>query len=101
MTTCIITGCALVDGNRALWGDLHSIGESWVFNGVLDSRGNAAWEHDGFLGREVKALEILPAASAVHYAFERRGVVVVPKAAARLNQPALAYVLSSPHGVTP
>lgn len=92
MTTCIITGCALVDGDRSLWGDLHAVGESYVFNGVVDARGHAGWEYNTHIAHTTKALEIIPAASATHYAFERRGVVVIPKGAARLNHAATQYL---------
>jgi hypothetical protein len=41
---CVITGCALVDGDRWLAGDLYKDGETYVFNGNVTEGGEPNWQ---------------------------------------------------------
>lgn len=90
MANCIITGCSLVRGGSWVHGDLHEEGGCYIFNAVLNTskglaQGEAAWEYDGE-PQDLKVVEIRG-----NY-FERRGVIVVSKAYARLNDAALHYL---------
>lgn len=85
---CIITGCYLVAGNKKVHGDLHAGGQCYVFNAVLDEHGQASWLHGPFEEGH-RALLIHPNADY----WERRGVIVIPKMNATLNQGAADYFL--------
>lgn len=92
---CLITGCALVDDTqaRSVWGDLHRIGDTFIFNAVLDPDREAAWQYgkDAACPNVVKQLTIrsnCPAAAV----FERRGVIIVHIGWADLNQAAQDYI---------
>lgn len=93
--TCIITGCALVDDRqgRCVWGDLHEIGESYVFNAVLD-HGETAWQHGAPVHDHMKQLVIADKCPADAW-FERRGVFVLAKQWGELNRPAREYLMRS------
>jgi hypothetical protein len=88
---CLITGCALVDGNRQVWGDLHAVGDCYVFNAVLFG-GETAWQYNEPTPSTMKQVEVL-GSSAI---FERRGVLIFPQAAATLNPAAEAYLKGAP-----
>ena len=89
--TCLITGCALVDDvqQRAVWGDLHRIGDVYVFNAVLDANREAAWQEgdDAHCPNVMKQLVLARSFPEAAY-FERRGVVIVHTSQASLNQAA-------------
>jgi len=87
---CLITGCALVDEDerRTVWGDLHTYGQTYVFNAVLQGRGETAWQYDAMPHDGMRQLIITPGS----LYFERRGVIVVPLDSARLNPAAFTYV---------
>ena len=89
----IITGCALADelNERTVWGDLWIIGDVYIFNAVLDSNGDAAWQ-DGHSPNTMKSLHIRLNVDI----FERRGVIVVQRKDALLNPVAEAYVKELP-----
>lgn len=93
--TCIITGCALVttwDGAWA-WGDLHELAGCYVFNAaVIPSRTEPVWHHYADAKDNVgqKQLRILSGDASIY--FERRGVFVIPKMNAELNEAAAASV---------
>jgi len=91
---CLITGCLLVKdrGDLAVWGDLHQLGDCYVFNAVLNAHGEADWNPDHVLHSHLKYLELaeLPFPS-----FERRGVITFPKYAATLSAAALTYIRTS------
>lgn len=84
---CLITGCALVkdEGRAWAWGDLHRLGDCFIFNAVLED-GQAKWHNTPFEeGR--KAMVMRPEAPY----FERRGVIVIPCAECDANVPAAVY----------
>ena len=45
MTNCIITGCALFleYSHSFAWGDMHLLGDRFIFNGNTDRDGRMAW----------------------------------------------------------
>ena len=92
--TCLITGCLLVKdrGDLAVWGDLHQIEDCYVFNAVLDERGEADWNPDHVLHSHLKYLEL---AGVFFPSFGRRGVIIFPRWAATLSAAALAYIRTS------
>jgi hypothetical protein len=84
---CIITGAELFDEQSCRWvhGDLHRVGDAYVFNAVLDEKGEAAWTE----GEPEGTQRVLQ----VHgYYFERRGLFVCDRTAASLNKAAREYV---------
>jgi len=84
---CVITGCALVHHGRWIAGDLFDAGDHWVFNGN--------WNRS-----EPNEPTWITRMDACHYRcrfeptdwFERRGVFVIHKSNANLNQDALEYI---------
>jgi hypothetical protein len=94
--TCLITGCALYlqHSEVYVWGDLHLIGGSFVFNGCIEPlTGGLRWETDSTPPRNRRAL-VIPVGE--HY-FERRGVLVVRASRSLLNAEARDYVGDAPH----
>lgn len=102
MTKCLITGCNLVDdaGGRWCHGDLHEVGDCYVFNACLiqeDSlpeeqvKGETAWNYEGGTPEGSKLLVLLLYAQP----FERRGVIVVHKAQTFFNKAAADYLLGA------
>lgn len=89
----IITGCALVDeyNERQVWGDLWTMGDVCIFNAVLDSKGEAAWQ-DGYPPNTMKAIHVHPLSDV----FNRRGVIVVRSEETHLNPVAEAYLAKVP-----
>ena len=91
--TCVITGCAFhdADQDRSLWGDLHEIGDCWVFNGVVAGN-QAQWQY----GDDARVPDVTPTISAnvplPSMMFEKRGVIVLPKGCAVLNKAALKRI---------
>lgn len=82
---CVITGCALVDGNRWIAGDLFDAGAYWVFNGNYD---HEACRPEWISGE-------------LHYVnritlggrwMEKRGIFFLPKNDTQLNQAAIDYI---------
>lgn len=45
MTTCPITGCRLIIGDRHVWGDLHANDNSFIFVAVRDDCRQTNWQH--------------------------------------------------------
>ena len=93
--TCIIIGCAFVDEarQRCVWGDLHQIDGVYVFNAVLNPKGEAAWQYsDDFVVPEVTKQVILNETCPDFDYFERRGVIIVNRIFAKLNTAARKYL---------
>jgi hypothetical protein len=84
--TCLITGCALINGSSTVHGDLHEIGNVYIFNACLDN-GEAAWR-DIDVNISPRQIDITNS----DY-FERRGVFVTHKQTG-LNQAAFDYILA-------
>lgn len=83
---CIITGCALVNESLQEWvaGDLFDSDEFYVFNGNFDVASfRASW---------LKGPPSYSKVLAPWDYWERRGVFIIPKEMANLNQAALAYI---------
>jgi hypothetical protein len=84
---CIITGCKMViqEEGKSLWGDLHAMGSTLVFNGVLDHRNEPMWSFGDTptTGRVV----------VVHgFYYEKRGVIVVNKGGVSFNDAAASHI---------
>jgi hypothetical protein len=88
--TCLITGCYLHRPEvGAAWGDLHKVGDCFVFNAVLDEKGETRLMTQSQLpARGDKGLYVREGADV----FERRGVIIVPCNQAHLNLAAERYV---------
>ena len=96
--TCLITGCALTFENEAksVWGDLHRIGDAYVFNAVLID-GEARWQYgpDAACPNVMKQL-VVSSRCPPDGIFERRGVIVVHHDWAELNRAAQDYLEGAP-----
>lgn len=94
----IITGATLHDelSGRSLHGDLWMDGGTFIFNGVVDKRGEAAWVYGEELPKDARALIILENIYSPYNYFERRGVVVVDGTRAALTPAAQAYINGAP-----
>ena len=87
----LITGCELfvkAEG-KMLHGDLHSIWETWVFQGIGGDRG-ASWYYPVDLDAELWRIPNLLTVTGEY--LERGTVIVIPMGAAHLNSAGLAYV---------
>lgn len=83
---CLITGCYLyniADDNHC-YGDLHEVGDCYVFNAVL-REAQARWEGGNPFGKILNLRDGAPY-------FERRGVIIVPKSYTYLNSTAGDYI---------
>lgn len=80
--TCLITGCSLSADGLFYHGDLHRIGESYVFNAVIDRAGDTVPNTSPTDPRVIVAQEW----------FVRRGLFVIPKGAAELNAEATSFL---------
>lgn len=79
---CLITGCALYHADTGLfyWGDLHEIGDTYIFNGVV----NASSESEPPVGIRLIT---------VHgHCFERRDLWVIHLSQATLNDKAKEHI---------
>lgn len=87
---CVITGCALCNGGAWVAADLFDAGDWWVVNGNCQFHGNGSASPQWLSGRPTytKNISIIPGAPW----FERRGVFVIHKSCAVLNQAALDYI---------
>lgn len=94
-TTCLITGCALYlqHSQAYAWGDLHTQGDRFIFNGALDRDGRLHWASR----QPPEPARALTIPVGEEY-FERRGVLVCRASRALLNVQALAYLDDAPHG---
>ena len=79
---CLITDCALyhTDSGKTFWGDLHEIGDTYIFNGVP----NASSQFEAHPDHKLIT---------VHgYCFERRDVWVIHLSQATLNTKAKEHI---------
>jgi hypothetical protein len=90
--TCIITGCVLRNGGQNVGGDLHRIGDAYVFNAIVTENGATRWVDDDTYSHYQREVD---ASGSVQY-FERRGVVVFSRAGAVLNEAAHNYLRGTP-----
>lgn len=85
---CLVTGASLYVPNerKCAHGDLHRVGDAFVFNACLGENGQTAWMYN----------EPVPSYKGIvcdsNFFFERRGVIVMPAGAASLNPAAEAYI---------
>lgn len=87
---CVITGMDLwvESSNQGIHGDLFDFDDMWVVNGVV-CRTEADWYYDKNQAGVSPFILHVPNASSY---FERRGMVLVPKGLAYLNDAAYHYV---------
>ena len=87
---CLITGCELIirEEGKMLHGDLHALGGTWIFNGVVNDF-EALWHFkDELLDRRFS-----PYVLTLHGPyFERRGVIVFDPLHCTPNPAAMAYL---------
>lgn len=95
--TCIITGCALVDpaNDRSVWGDLHQIGSTYVFNACLE-HGETAWQTPMPSMLDTTPSLTIDPSLPQDYQFERRGVVILLAAGGEFNAAARKRVHGGP-----
>lgn len=86
---CIITGCGLYvsNENKYAHGDLHQVGDCYVFNACL-SDGETFWWTPS---NETPMSKIVVATDSNFY-FERRGVIVFSVNSAILSGPARRHI---------
>lgn len=79
---CLITGCALFNpaSGAVTWGDLHALGDTYIFNGVPELSSTFVIDHNHKM------------ISVYGEFFERRNVWVFPKTAGILNHLAETYI---------
>jgi hypothetical protein len=89
---CLITGCDLVCINTAstAHGDLHQVGEAFIFNAVRDAHGETHWRHEE-APRSTRLIYVH-----TDHAFERRGVIVFHTTAAQLSDEARRHIQETP-----
>lgn len=91
----IITGCAFHDpqSGRWVWGDLWQLGDTYIFNAVLE-KGEAAW----VFGEPDPARKAISRNDGPYHSsmFDRRGVLVIHKSDTTLNQAAREYLHATP-----
>jgi len=97
MTTCLITGCAMRIGGSTLWGDLHELGDVYIFNAVTGPDGKASAAYNPQTeGPDVRWIEVFDDCPS-SLLFERRGIIVVSKAATVLNDVAREFLAGWEH----
>jgi len=86
---CFITGCALYNhsNNSSAWGDLWHLGDMWIFNAIVNAKGEAILDYNNPHIKEEKKCLI----TSGQLFFSRRGVFVIPKLDASLNELARLY----------
>lgn len=90
---CIITGCNLYDPAYFRWvhGDLHQTQDIYVFNACLDEKGESRWI-SGTAPEDERMLVCMED----YNIWVRRGVFVIPKMYAYLNDLAAKYLKEVP-----
>lgn len=88
---CVITGCGFYDPfkREVIWGDLFDGGSYWILNGNAWQGGQASWSVVAAPPEKIKCL--IGKGKPFGY-FERKGVVVIDKIDAELNQLAKDYL---------
>jgi len=84
---CVITGCDLTDGESHIHGDLHELGDVYIFNACLDEEWQASRDYHNLPHKNAKVITCSAA-----FFFERRGVIIFPKYCTFLNQAAKDYL---------
>jgi hypothetical protein len=87
---CVITGLALRDGDVWVAADLFDAGDWWVVNVNCQFHGNGSVSPHWLQGPShyTKTIDIDPGC----LWFERRGIFVIHKTCATLNQAAIDYI---------
>lgn len=85
--TCIITGCVAFNGHQWVGGDLHQIGNCFVFNCCMNS-GEAAWGAREEWSHYTKEVDFSQSPDC----WERRGTIVAEGRPGMLNNVALEYL---------
>ena len=83
----IIKGCTLIrsSDNKWLYGDLHELGDVYIFNAILHTDGKAHWQMGLYDGG--KSVSVSP-----EYTYNKHGVLVFSKLTATLNTGAKNYL---------
>ena len=93
--TTIITGCRLYDReqDRQVWGDLWNVGGNFVFNACM-LNGESDWKDiNKFIEPDRPGNIEKSLTASLSRCFERRGVIIIPYAAAPiLNYSAQIYL---------
>lgn len=96
--TTIITGCRLYDReqDREVWGDLWNVGGNFLFNACV-VQGESDWKPINKFSEPERPGKVEKTLTAnLSCCFERRGVIVIPYAAAPvLNYNAQIYLKGS------
>ena len=92
---CLFTGCTLhiPQEGKALHGDLHSIGSTYIFNGVLHGFDTAWMYGDEALELTKDTRRVITLREGRAY-FDRRGVVVFQALDCKFNTTASNYLKS-------
>lgn len=87
--TCIITGCTAILGGEYVGGDLHIIGNCYVFNAIVDEKCNPLTSFDpDTYSHYSKQIDF----STFARMYEKRGVYIAPISQCVLNEEAQNYV---------
>lgn len=88
--TCIITGAVAFNGHAWVGGDLHQIGDCYIFNCCMHPQnGEAMWaERESWPRAFAKVVDF----SESRDRFERRGMIAASVEGTRLNQAAEEYI---------
>lgn len=81
---CLVTGCGLIDQdhNRHVWGDLHEVGNTFVFVACVGEEGLPAWQYDSVPSYHSSPCVRIEGGADV---FSRAHVLAFEKDDARLN----------------
>ena len=87
---CLITGCSLEDARlgQTVWGDLHALGDVFIFDACLNASGRANWtDKDPSAERRGPVV-------CIHGGdyFQARGVIVFAKLSATVSKEARAHI---------
>lgn len=85
---CIIKGCCMVAAHGYCHGDLHQLGDVYIFNAALEN-GETNWQHGHIYADKVVYV------GDPDRSFERRGVIIVHKNDCTMNDAALAHLEDS------
>lgn len=87
---CLITGCALKGPHGTSWGDLHMVGDCFVFTAFRGDDGETNWNMMTFQKFDNKG-KIITLRDGCDY-FERHGVIVFEALHAIFNPAAREYL---------
>ena len=88
--TCLITGCRATYDSLEVSGDLHRVGDCYVFNAIVDVYGVSRWRapEKGEYAHYTKVIDFSESSSY----YEKRGVLIAPISECVLNEKAKEYI---------